>query len=98
MGKRYPLVLAMLLYVQLGAATAPGLVQLFKGPHKVPAGESLVLGFMFDVRRGETLCVSGWFSASGGDDGALCSLYDEPNYELAKCGESAGAIYTSGRP
>jgi len=98
MGKWYPLVLAMLLYAQLGAATAPGWVQLFRGPQKVPAGESLVLGFMFDVHTGETLCASGWFSASGGDDGILCFLYDEPSYELAKRGESADAIYSSGSP
>jgi len=98
MGKRYPFVLVVLLYAQLGVAPAAGWMQLFKGPQKVPAGESLVLGFMFDVRAGETLCASGWFSASGGDDGILCFLYDEANYEFAKRGESASAIYSSGSP
>jgi len=98
MKKRYPLVLVFLLYSQLGAATAPGWVQLFKGPQKVPAGQFVVTGLMFDVHTGETLCASGWFSASGGDDGISCFLYDEASYELVKNGQTADAIYSSGRP
>lgn len=98
MGKRYAVVVVMFLYAQLSAAAAAGWVQLFKGPQKVPAGQSVVMGVMFDVHTNETLSASGWFSASGGDDGIFCFLYDEASYRLVKEGQPADAIYSSGRP